>query len=95
MFIISLKFSDNKKAAQEFMAAHNDWLSQGFADGIFQCAGSIKPAGGGAVLAHGESFDLLKTRVEADPFVQNNIVVAEITEIDVKRTVAALNFLKE
>lgn len=94
MFIIFLKFSTNKAAAPEFMAAHNEWVAQGFSDGIFQCVGSLVPAAGGALLAFGESRELLKLRVDADPFVQNDVVTAEITEVAVKKTAAALNFLK-
>jgi len=94
MFIILLKFSDNKVAAPEFMAAHNEWIAQGFADGVFQCVGSLVPAAGGALLAFGESREMLEMRIHTDPFVQNNVVIAEITEVDVKKAVNALDFLK-
>jgi len=94
MFIILLKFSNNKGAASDFMAAHNEWIAQGFADGVFQCIGSMLPAAGGAVLALNETREQLEARVNSDPFVQNDVAVAEITEIDVKKTVPALEFLK-
>jgi uncharacterized protein YciI len=93
MFMIFLKFN-NQAAAPEYMAAHNDWIAQGFADGVFHCAGTMVPAVGGALLASGESRAMLATRVAADPFVKNDVVTAEITEIDVKKTVNALDFLK-
>lgn len=76
------------------MAAHNDWIAQGFADGVFQCAGTVLPAAGGAILAHGESREMLETRVNADPFVLHDVVRAEITEVQAKKTVPALDFLK-
>ncbi|MGB5559209.1 MAG: YciI family protein [Paracoccaceae bacterium] len=94
MFTVFLKFSTNKSAAPDFMAEHNEWIAAGFADGVFQCAGSLKPEGGGAILAIGESRDELEKRVNADPFVQNDVVFAEITEVDVKKTAPALDFLK-
>ena len=94
MFIVQLKFSTNKTAAPEFMAAHNDWITEGFNDGVFQCVGSLVPAAGGALLAIGESQEELEARINADPFVQNDVVIAEITEIDVKKTVPALDILK-
>lgn len=87
-------FSNSKAAAPEFMAAHNEWIAQGFADGVFQCVGSLVPAAGGAHLAFGESREMLEARVDADYFVQNDVVIAEITEGDVKKTVNALDFLK-
>ncbi|BCH32061.1 hypothetical protein MesoLjLc_39910 [Mesorhizobium sp. L-8-10] len=94
MFVTFLKFAENRAAAPEFMAAHNDWIAQGFADGAFLCVGSLQPAAGGAILAQGESREDHDARISADPFVERRIVTAETYEIDPKRTVAALDFLK-
>lgn len=33
MFVTFLKFAGNRTAAPDYLAAHNDWLAQGFADG--------------------------------------------------------------
>ncbi|MCB1507223.1 MAG: hypothetical protein KDI98_00130 [Hyphomicrobiaceae bacterium] len=94
MFVTLLKFTGNKAAAPAFMAAHNDWIAKGFADGAFLCVGTIQPAAGGAILAHGESRAEHDARIAADPFVQEGIVTAETIEIDPKRTAPALEFLK-
>jgi uncharacterized protein YciI len=94
MLVTFLKFAENRAAAPEIMAAHNDWIAQGFADGVFLCIGSLQPAAGGAILAHGESRADHDARIAADPFVVEGIVTAETYEIDPKRTVAALDFLK-
>ncbi len=93
MFVIFLKFSANKAAAPDFMADHNHWIATGFSDGIFHCVGSLKPEGGGAILAVGETRGELEKRVNADPFVLNNVVTAEITEVDVKKTTPDLDVL--
>jgi uncharacterized protein YciI len=94
MFITFLRFGENRAAAPEFMAAHNDWIAQGFADGAFLCVGSLQPAAGGAILAHGESRAAHDARIAADPFVMQGIVTAETHEIDPKRTIGALDFMK-
>jgi len=94
MLFTFLKFAENRAAAPEIMAAHNDWIAQGFADGVFLCIGSLQPAAGGAILAHGESRADHDARIAADPFVVEGIVTAETYVIDPKRTVAALDFLK-
>jgi len=94
MFITFLKFAENRAAAPDFMAAHNDWIAQGFADGVFLGVGSLMPAAGGAILAHGETRARHEARIAADPFVAQGIVTAEIHEIDPKRTIPALDFLK-
>ena len=93
MFITLLKFTGNRAAAPEFMAAHNVWIAKGFADRVFLCVGSLMPAAGGAILAHVESREDHEARVATDPFIVHGIVTAEIYEVDPKRTTEALNFL--
>jgi len=94
MFIMLLKFSVNKAAAPDFMAEHNEWIAAGFADGTFQCVGSLEPEGGGVILATGEHRDAVESRANTDPFVINDVVTAEIIEVDVKRTAPGLELLK-
>lgn len=94
MFVTFLKFSQNRAAAPESMAAHDEWIARGFADGVFLCVGSLQPAAGGAIFAHGESRAAHDARIAADPFVVQGIVTAETHEIDPKRTVSALDFVK-
>lgn len=93
MFIILLTFSENKALAGQFMDGHKGWLKQGFDDGIFLLAGSIKPGRGGAILAQGGSLEELEDRVNLDPFVKENVVQAELLEIESARTDDRLAFL--
>ena len=93
MFIVLLRFSQNKAQAAAFMDAHNEWLRQGFADGAFLLAGSLQPGLGGALIAHGITRDALEARVNQDPFVAENIVSAEILDIDLKKADERLSFL--
>jgi len=93
MFIVFLKFSENKANAGDFMAGHNEWIKQGFSDNIFLLAGSIETNLGGTVLAHNTNLEELQQRVNSDPFVAEDIVSAEIVEITAKITDDRLNFL--
>ncbi|PAU76514.1 YciI family protein [Halomonas salipaludis] len=93
MFIVLLRFSENKSQASAFMELHNQWIKSGFEDGVFLMAGSLKPSLGGSIMAHGISREDLEHRVNQDPFVAENIVTAEILEIDPKKTDERLNFL--
>jgi len=93
MFAIFLKFAENRPKAPEFMDAHKAWIQQGFDDGVFLMVGSLQPNMGGAVLAHGVSRDEIETRVNADPFVVEGIVSAEILEISPARADQRLDFL--
>ncbi|WP_286235658.1 YciI family protein [Thalassotalea sediminis] len=93
MFIVLLKFSENKSQASEYMASHNDWIKKGFNDGIFLLVGSLQPGLGGSVIAHNTSKEALEVLVNADPFVKHNVVSAEIIEIDPKKADERLSFL--
>ena len=84
MFIVFLRFSENKSRAGDLMAAHNDWIKQGFSENVFLLVGSIETNLGGSVLAHNTTLEELQQRVNNDPFVAENVVTAEIVEISPK-----------
>ena len=81
MFVVLLKFAENRDAAPRHMEGHKAWLEQGFADGVFLLAGGLAPAAGGAVLARGDDRRAIERRVAVDPFVAHGVVVPEILEI--------------
>jgi len=85
MFVVLLKFADNKGKAGQFMEKHKEWIRRGFDDGKFLLAGSLQPGLGGAIVAHNSSMPDLQARVNADPFVAEGIVSAEILEISPSR----------
>ncbi|MCA9334785.1 hypothetical protein KC953_01440 [Candidatus Saccharibacteria bacterium] len=93
MFIVLLKFSENKSKAGELMKGHKEWIGKGFADGVFLLVGSLQPNLGGSVVAHNTSLDELQNRVNEDPFVAENVVTAEILEITPSKADERLNFL--
>lgn len=75
------------------MDAHKEWIARGFDDGVFLVVGSLQPNSGGGIVAHNTSMTELEARVNADPFVAENIVKAEILQIDPARTDTRLDFL--
>jgi len=93
MFVILLKFSENKSKAGEFMDGHNEWIKQGFGDGVFLLVGSLQPGLGGSVIAHNTSLPELQERVKNDPFVSEKVVSVEILEIEAKKADERLSFL--
>jgi uncharacterized protein YciI len=93
MFIVLLKFSDNKSQAGQFMEGHKEWIKRGFDDGVFLLTGSLQPNLGGGIVAHNTSLSDLQSRVNDDPFVAENVVQAEILEITPSNADARLNFL--
>ncbi len=93
MFVILLRFSENKSKAGEFMDGHNQWIKQGFEDGVFLLVGSLQPNLGGSIIAHNTSLSELQERINTDPFVAENVVNSEILEIDPKKADERLSFL--
>ncbi len=93
IFIVILKFSTNKSRAGEFMEGHNEWIKRGFKDGVFLIVGSLKHNLGGGILAHNVSLLDIQDRVKKDPFVEENIVMSEILEINLSKVDDKLDFL--
>lgn len=90
MFVTFLTFTDKRASAAAAMAAHKEWIAQGFADGVFLCAGSLDGGTGGAILAAGETRAAYDARLRADPFVAQGIVTVATREIDPMRAIPAL-----
>jgi uncharacterized protein YciI len=93
MFIVLLKFSDNKDEAGQFMEGHNQWIRRGFDDGVFLLVGSLQPKAGGGIVAHNTTLADLESRVNDDPFVAEKVVRAEILEITPAKADGRLEFL--
>lgn len=93
MFVVLLRFSNNKTQAPHFMDGHNAWLKRGFDDGVFLVAGSLQSNAGGGIVAHATSLEDLQARVNEDPFVANDVVSSEILEMTPRRADERLQFL--
>ena len=93
MFIILLRFGDNRAQADQFMERHNAWIKQGLDDGIFLLVGGLQPNQGGGILAWETSRDALQARNDTDPFVAEGVVSAEILEIAPAMADPRLQFL--
>lgn len=93
MFIVLLKFSDNKSQASQFLDGHKAWIKRGFDDGVFLLVGSLQPNLGGGIVAHNISLSDLQSRVQNDPFVAESVVSAEIIEITPSKADERLEFV--
>ncbi len=93
MFIVFLTFTDQKHLAPEFMQRHLDWIASGINDNIFLLAGSLAAGKGGCILAHNTTKEALIQQVGLDPFVEHNIVSAEVIEVEPKMSNEKLQFL--
>jgi uncharacterized protein YciI len=90
MYIIFLTFGPNRAQASQWMAGHAQWIQQGIDDGVFLMAGSLEAGRGGVVLATGGDRDALLARVRQDPFVEHQVVTAEVHAVTPSRTAPGL-----
>lgn len=93
MFIVMLKFSQNRDRLRDFLDAHKVWLKQGYDSGVFLLSGSLQENSGGVVLAHKVSLAELQVLVKQDPFVREKIATAEILEVTPSKVDERLKFL--
>jgi uncharacterized protein YciI len=94
MFVILLRFAENRHLASDHMEGHSDWIRQGVDDAVFLLVGSVSGGQGGAIIAHGVTRADIEMRLEADPFVAERIVVPEIIEIEPGAVDHRLAFLR-
>ncbi len=93
MFIVLLKFSENRALAGQFMEQHKAWIKRGFDDGVFLLTGSLQTTAGGGVIAYNTTLSALQNRVNDDPFVTERVVTSEIIEVIPSETDERLQFL--
>ncbi len=93
MYLVLLTFSDNKARAGELMAEHKAWIQCSLDEGIFLLVGSLQPNRGGAILVRGIERDALEQRINADPFVRENVVSAEVVEFTPHQAGPHMQFL--
>jgi uncharacterized protein YciI len=95
MFIVLLRFTQNKHKAPAFMEAHKAWVKRGIDDGVFLLVGSLQPNLGGGIIAHNISWSDLDKRVLEDPFVVEGVVNSELLEISPSAIDHRLEFLSK
>ena len=93
MFIVFLTYTNQKHLAAEFMQSHMDWIASGINDNIFLLVGSLVAGKGGCILAHNISRNALMQQLNLDPFIEHNVVSADIVELDAKIADKRLQFL--
>lgn len=93
MYIVFLRFSQNRAQAGQWMAEHNKWLADGFAAGDFAIAGSLENSQGGVLIARDMEQSALLEKVGQDPFVLHGVVAAEVHRFKPSRLADGLGAL--
>lgn len=80
MFIISLDYIKPITAVEEYLAAHREFLEEGFNKGYFLLAGRKNPRTGGIIISSSGDKALLEEFIKIDPFYVHQIAEFSITE---------------
>ncbi len=81
LYVVFLRFSENKALAEQFMESHIDWIKEGIKNGFFLLSGSLLPNKGGVIFAKDLNIYDLSLMMEQDPFVKEKVVAYEVFEI--------------
>ena len=73
------------------LAAHVEWLKQGYAAGIFLASGRKIPRSGGVILAKGDDMDGLQNWLSQDPFQQSGVAKVEIVPFEATMATPSLH----
>lgn len=95
VFVVTLRFSKNRKGAALHIEGHQQWIKKGFEERIFLTAGGLADNEGGCILAHNITRTKLHRFVKSDPFVAHDVVVADIFAFTPARADKRLEFLTE
>lgn len=80
MFIISLDYIKPITVVEEHLAAHREFLEEGFNKGYFLLAGRKNPRTGGIIISSSGDKALLEEFIKSDPFYLYQIAEFSITE---------------
>lgn len=93
VFMVFLNFSNNKAEAPKWMDAHNQWIQRAVDADLLLLAGSQQAGTGGAVLLQCSDRSEAESLIGEDPFVQHDVVTAEVHEISPMKIHEHLKFL--
>lgn len=93
MYIVFLRFAQNRGQAGQWMAEHNKWLADGIASGDFVITGSLESSQGGILIVRDMDQSSLLEKVGQDPFVSHGVVAPEVHKFKPSRLAEGLSAL--
>ncbi|WHP79599.1 YciI family protein [Edwardsiella anguillarum] len=85
IYVVVLTYSKPLSEIDAQMAAHIEWLNQGYDEGVFLTSGRRIPRSGGVILARSDTLEALQARLQRDPFQQHGLVATKIIPFEASR----------
>ncbi|WP_299770974.1 hypothetical protein [uncultured Pseudoteredinibacter sp.] len=93
IFVVVLRFAENRDLAIKYMSSHNDWITKGISEGKVLIVGGLESGNGGCIIARSSDRPSLDEFIQKDPFIENDIVSSEVIEFTPSLSSEGLNFL--
>ena len=93
IYVVVLTYIKPLSEIDAHLAAHIDWLNQGYEQGVFLSSGRRIPRNGGVILARSASREALQARLQRDPFQQHGLARCDIIPFEASRCAATIQGL--
>jgi uncharacterized protein YciI len=80
MFIIDIQYKKPIEVVEAFLAAHREFLEQGYQKNYFVASGPKNPRNGGIIVSQLKDKAELEAILKHDPFILNDIAEYHYTE---------------
>ncbi len=90
MIILKSTYVSDPATLQQHLAAHLDWVEEGYGSGQFLASGLRTGSVGAVILVQGMDASAAELMLSRDPFVKNGVAEYEIVEFDASRTAGGL-----
>ena len=80
LFVIDLTYTAPLEEVDALIGRHMASLDRGYAEGVFLVSGRKNPRTGGVIIAVGNARHAIEARVTTDPFVEEGVAEATVTE---------------
>lgn len=80
MFILNLTYKKSLDEVNKWLPEHNTYLKKYYESNNFICSGRKEPRTGGIILCTFDNIEEVKSAIQNDPFLQQEIAEYEITQ---------------
>ncbi len=82
MFIVNIIYKKPLEIVDHYLAAHRDFLEEGYQKNYFIVSGPRHPRTGGILISHLKSREQLQAIIEVDPFYIHQVADYDIVEFN-------------
>ena len=82
MFLIKITYTKPFDMVEKYVAAHREYLEEGYQNNYFVVSGPLNPRTGGIIISQLNNREQLETFFKQDPYVLNDVADYEFIEFN-------------